>query len=560
MALKAHEHPLNKVFSSDFDFVIPNYQRPYAWGDEQTGQLLDDLSAALGRSADEPYFLGSLVLVQPHEDKPTVEVIDGQQRLTTLSILFAVLRDLATEPSIATTLGKMVREPGEPLDGIPSRPRLRLRDQDKEFFEKYVQAPGKITDLLALANYGLSDSQQAIRNNARLLQSELNQWDQTRRDALASLARTRTFLVIVTTPSLDSAYRIFSVMNDRGLALEPSDIFKADLVGAIAESKRDDYAKKWEAAEESLGRGGFAELFLHTRTIILKTRLRRELLVEFRDQVLKPHLDRGDPATFIDDVLLPYADAYVHLTEQDFDNKDPLWREVNIWIERLNQLDNNDWRPPLLWALRHHGNDAMYLIEFLRKLERLAASMLLRREYATPRSLRYIQLLTDLDEKELGLDSPAFELTAEEKAETRDRLGGRVYLINPVRKYVLLRLDSLLANDPGVSYNHKIITVEHVLPQNPDDGSDWMVLFSEDQRTEWTHRLGNLLLLNRRKNSEAQNYEFAVKKDKYFKGAKGVSVFALTTQVLKYDTWTPEIVQHRQEELTSELFDEWDLI
>lgn len=501
MALKAHEHPLNKVFSSNFDFVIPNYQRPYAWGDEQTGQLLDHLSAALDRGSDEPYFLGSLVLVQPLEDKPTAEVIDGQQRLTTLSILFAVLRDLATDPDIATTLGKMVREPGEPLDGIPARPRLRLRDQDKDFFEKHIQEPDKLIDLLALADHGLSDSQKAIRDNARLLHNELAEWDQKHRDALASLARTRTFLVIVTTPSLDSAYRIFSVMNDRGLALEPSDIFKADLVGAIVEAKRDDYAKKWEAAEETLGRSQFAELFLHTRTIILKTRLRRELLIEFRDQVLKPHLEKGDSAAFIDDVLLPYADAYVHLTEQDFDNEDSHWREVNIWIERLNQLDNNDWRPPLLWALRHHGNDPQYLIGFLRRLERLAASMLLRREYATPRSLRYIPLLTELEEQDLGLHSPAFDLTDEEKAETRDRLSGRIYLINPVRKYVLLRLDSLLANDPGAVYNHKIITVEHVLPQHPAADSEWTTLFTDQQRTDWTHRVGNLLLLNRRKNS-----------------------------------------------------------
>lgn len=62
--LQASEVPLSKVFSSDFDFKIPDYQRPYAWGVEETGQLLEDLSDALGRDEDEPYFLGSVVLVK----------------------------------------------------------------------------------------------------------------------------------------------------------------------------------------------------------------------------------------------------------------------------------------------------------------------------------------------------------------------------------------------------------------------------------------------------------------------------------------------------------------
>ena len=101
-----------------------------------------------------------------------------------------------------------------------------------------------------------------------------------------------------------------------------------------------------------------------------------------------------------------------------------------------------------------------------------------------------------------------------------------------MRKYVLLRLDDLLAKQPGVSYQHKMITVEHVLPQNPKDSSVWKPDFTDDQRLQWTHRLGNLVLLNRAKNSEAQNYDFAKKKENYFTGANGSAIFALTTQVL----------------------------
>ncbi|MGH8526244.1 MAG: DUF262 domain-containing protein, partial [Gammaproteobacteria bacterium] len=93
--IEAHEQPIRKVFSSDFEFQIPDYQRPYRWGNDQTLQLLEDLEETLDRvMGDDPYFLGSLVLVSRGASK--YDVIDGQQRLTTLTILFAVLRDLAS--------------------------------------------------------------------------------------------------------------------------------------------------------------------------------------------------------------------------------------------------------------------------------------------------------------------------------------------------------------------------------------------------------------------------------------------------------------------------------
>src|SRR5690242_18686800 len=109
--LEAGEFSLNKVFSADYDFEIPDYQRPYAWGTEQALQLLDDLDGALDRDEDEPYFLGSIVLVK-ERGTPRAEVIDGQQRLTTLTIMFSLLRDFAGDPSLADELRDLVLEPG----------------------------------------------------------------------------------------------------------------------------------------------------------------------------------------------------------------------------------------------------------------------------------------------------------------------------------------------------------------------------------------------------------------------------------------------------------------
>lgn len=553
--LDAGELPLQKVFCSDFDFSIPDYQRPYAWGKEQALQLLDDLEDGLSRATDEPYFLGSIVLVKD-KGVPRAEVIDGQQRLTTLMILFAVLRDLAAGQQLAAELGDFIREPGKILAGTKEKPRLTLRSRDAAFFQEHVQVPGKINTLASLESHALkTDAQKAIRDNAAALQDVLSTWADAKRQDLAAMLGARTYLVVVSTPDLTSAHRIFSVMNARGLDLTPSDIFKAQVVGSIATEEQPTYADRWEDAEEDLGREAFADLFLHIRMIFAKERAKKVLLLEFKEQVLNQYLPTSAVA-FVDDVLLPYSQSYEHLLNQDY--LSPGWSKVNLWLKRLMQLDNSDWRPPALWALRHHGDDPQFLKVFLRRLERLAASMLLRRLYATPRSSRYAELLQQLDAGD-GLEAAAFTLSRTELKDTRDRLDDELYRVQSVRKYVLLRLDESLAKAPGVSYDHRIITVEHVLPQHPAQDSTWVKDFSEEERDHWTHRLANLVLLNRAKNSEAQNFEFENKKHRYFTGPNGVATFALTSQVIGAKAWTPATLEARQEKLLEILNKEWSL-
>lgn len=554
--IDAGEVQLGKLFTAEYDFAIPDYQRPYAWGKDEALQLLDDLQASLDRDTDEPYFLGSVVLVK-EKALPAAEVIDGQQRLTTLTIIFSVLRDLASDPALKTDIHKFVEEPEVVWDDRPAKPRLRLRERDAKFFREHVQTAGAIQNLIGLSdNQVKTDAQKAIRDNAKVLHEALSGSTSDERKKLFVMMASRTFLVIVSTPDLNSAYRIFSILNARGLPLTPADIFKSQVVGAIAEFERSDYAELWEDLEEDLGRDEFGELFLYLRTIVSKARAERSLLIEFPEQVLKGYLPANGRA-FVDDLLEPYALADQRLINHDF-GAGGRWDQVNAWLERLTQLDNDDWRPAALWALKNRKDDSAFLESFLRKLERLAASFLLRRVYTTPRVGRYLELLNQLDAGE-GLEATAFLLSDDEKRETRERLAGEIYLVKPVRKYVLLRLDSLVAANPGASYSHKVITVEHVLPQSPKEDSQWIRDFTEDQRLYWTHRLGNLLLLNRTKNSEAQNYDFGVKKSKYFTSGKGAAVFALTTQVLSCDEWTPALVERRQGELVGRLIAEWKL-
>ena len=555
--IQASERSLSDVFNAKFNFRIPDYQRPYSWGKEQAAELLADILDAAERSPEEPYFLGSIVLVKSSES-PEADVIDGQQRLTTLTILFAMLRELTDDPGLSNNLQALIVELGNIALGLEQKPRLTIRSRDNQLFEQLIQQSGSKSAIESIDEEVLAtDAQRAFVGNARYFLAQLAPLSEQQRLELIRHLLTKTFLVVVSTADLSSAHRIFSVMNARGLDLTPADLFKAEIIGKIDNNLQDSYAKKWEDAEEQLGRQGFAELFLHLRMIIAKVRGQRELLIEFREQVLNPHLKDHSAAHFVDNVLMPYAVAYSQVRDASFSSTKGA-DEINAWLTRLDQLDNNDWVPPAVWALKEHGNDPAWLAQFFAKLERVAASMLIRRVYSTPRAQRYGELLKQLDRGN-GLESPSFHLSDAERRETLNGLNGPVYQNKRVVKYVLLRLDEMLSESSGVTYQHKYISVEHVLPQNPPKGSQWLSDFTDEERTLWTHRLGNLVLLNRVKNSEASNREFAFKKKSYFTGKNGVANYALTTQVLQCGEWTPDVLEQTQSSRLSILAGLWNL-
>ena len=125
--------------------------------------------------------------------------------------------------------------------------------------------------------------------------------------------------------------------------------------------------------------------------------------------------------------------------------------------------------------MKEHGDDPKFLNAFFEKLERLAASILVLRLYRNVRLTRYMALLKQLIAGH-GLHNTEFELSEDEKKATREQLDSEIYSSSSTAlpKYVLLCLDSILADDPGVSYDHKIISIEHMLPQNPKEGSQWL--------------------------------------------------------------------------------------
>ena len=553
------EYPLAKIFSSDFDYVIPSYQRPYAWTEVQASELFSDLYDFFLKEKDDTYFLGSIVLIKD-EGKPLAEVIDGQQRLTTLTLLLAALTSNFSG-ELRADFENYIREPGRASQGLKPKPRLALRERDRQFFADHVQNLN-LDALVANDPAQLdNESQRNIRLNAQLFVQKLDdsfKGDVGRMTEFGAFLVQRCFLVAVSTPSQQSAFRVFSVLNSRGLDLLPTDIIKSDVIGGIkSRARQDEFTEKWEELEVGAGRDGFAELFGHIRMIYAKSKAKRALLEEFREHVLANRA----PEDVVTQIIEPYAEAYLVAKNSEYTSTTNA-ADINALLKWLNRIDNSDWLPAAILFLAQKKNDPEYTLYFVKKLERLAAYMHLCGSFVNDRIERYALVLKDLQgEHSLKQPPTSLDLTEDEKESLRTKIDGKVYaeLSARRRNYLLLRLDSFLV-DGAASYDPSVLTIEHVLPQTVNPTYEWAATWPDPEvRAEWLHRLANLVPLTFKKNLEALNYDFATKKSAYFSGKRGVSSYALTTQVLATPNWTPETVAKRQSELVGVLVKSWDL-
>lgn len=556
--IEAHERTVREIFSDEYAFLVPAYQRPYAWEEDQVRELFNDLSDAMDdeNASGGMYFLGSIVLIKLPND-PNSRIIDGQQRLTTLTILLSILRDLTTDAERQFDRRDYIFQKANPDRGTSERFRLLLRKQDQPFFLKYVQEPGATNKLPDPEN--LQGSQYRIAANARYLREHLEGIEEKRRDALVAFIVQRCYLVVVAVPTAESARRIFTVLNARGLDLTPTDILKADLLERAGELQELALAERWEAVETAIGRDEMVELFGHIRMIYEREKPRLALDVAF-PKVVVPFIAK--PEGFISDIVEPMADAFRLLNERGTIRVHRQFgSEAAKAVCSLGRIDNKDWMPAALLRLwkPHSEEDSKSTADFLIKLERLAYFLFVTRKGVNERIGRFAAVMDEFDPRQNNNSPPiGLALTEQEQGEFIEALEGPLYRKTRVCKPVLQRLDEALSSG-GASYD-ELVSIEHVLPQTVDDGSEWAALFpDESDRVTWTDRLANLVFLTQRINIRASNWDFERKKKEYFSSTDGSSPFVITQGVLQTEQWTPDHLAARQKKLIEKLKTVWEL-
>lgn len=489
--LEAHDKLIREIFEGSYQFEIPDYQRPYAWTKDEVTELFDDLYSAMQDSrisgAGSQYFLGSIVLIK-NDREPKSSVVDGQQRLSTLTMLFAVLREAM--PHAADDITDFLYKKGKISLGEKNEYRLTAREEDADFFRTNIQEPGGIAQLVASTDK-LEDSRLRYRENAMLLLGKAKALPPTELISLWQFLANDCSLVVISTPDLEAAYRIFSVLNNRGLDLAPIDIIKAQVLGLIRTTAGDVksrvYAKEWSRIESALGRDAFGDLFGHIRTIYAKQKQRATLVKEFQEHVN----EYKAPIDLIDKVIKPYAEAWDFVREADFEATEHA-ETINEYLSWLNRVDFKDWVPPALVYFKRFRQQPKLLAEFFPSLERLTYFLLVTKVGINERIETYAALTKEIEPDAFNGDLTALTtlaLTDAQKREFIAALNGDIYRKLPkARMALMLRLEALVSDgSKKQAFNH--LSLEHVLPQTPPAASDWIKWFpDEGERDSWTHR------------------------------------------------------------------------
>ena len=542
------------VLSTARHLQVPAYQRSYAWTEADAEALLSDVDAAL--QAGTGHFLGAVVfarqLASTAMPDTGFDVVDGQQRLTTLTIMLCVLRDLEPDPELANALHALIEAPADPIMGLPAGFRLHLNRFDAAFFREEIQRLGATRFLQNDAPTG-ADSRTLLVDVALILRDALSQRNVEERRGFARHLLAYCGVVIVEAQDADAGFNIFRVLNARGRPLENYDLIKGELfqAAALTAQEAEAYARDWSGYAASLGLRRFGEMLQHMRVIHDRT-LRGDLVAGFRAGVL-----RAAPARVVLDEWLPaHVEANLAISEGRIEAGRQT-AAVNALVSSLGMLDNSSWRTAAVQFLVLRPDDVDAMRDFFEELERL---MFVLRLIGLDRPKRLQRLRTILDsidrDDDLFRPGGALSLLPGEANLAFRRLSSRLTNF-PLRRALTFRANAALKQGEVLSPDADA-TVEHVLPLSPKPGSDWLIEWPDPhERRDLCNTLGNLVLLSHAQNQEADRAPYAEKRQIFF--ANGTAEFALTRDIAGCQTWTPDIVRARTERLAGLLAHIWHL-
>jgi hypothetical protein len=544
---------VGQLFANPYFIEAPVYQRSFAWTEKEICRLLDSISSAVdggagGRDGSD-YFLGTMLFIERGQrpisriagwprSRPSrfLDVVDGFQRLTTLTILFCVIRDmdaLEKQPAHARVAAAIANE------GSSARHRLLLSGPEEAFFHAYVRAP-RATHL-APDEGKLSPAETRILEARGHVVAALKGYDAAERRRLADFLLDRCRLVFVATTDIDSAHQIFTVLNATGKPLARNDILKADLLGSVPRPARQQAAAIWAEAERMLG-DGFEQLFSHIRAMYERPDSRviggiRQIADEsggahaFLDRVLRP------AARIADDIVNARHTGSPHSTA------------VVQYLRYLGWHTFSDWIPPaMLWWL-DKGQDPARLRSFLAKLDRLAFGVRLLGIGASKRVHRFGAVVSSI-RRGRDLDAPDSPLMfSRQELRTMQYNLRNVHGLNAsTAKHLLMRLTDARAGRPESALLPNKMTVEHVLPKKLGAGSPWRTWFADPiEREQCTDSLGNLVLVTKDQNDRASNLGFAKKLDVYF--SSGDPIPAINTDLRGHTEWRAHDIRTREADL-----------
>ncbi len=547
--------------NQDSLYKIPRYQRPYKWENEQVEQLWDDIYSAYEENINN-YFLGSIITAK---DGTSIDIIDGQQRMTTLMILFCVLRDIF--PNINQDSNNPNAIDLETIENFIyykkkfERLTLLTDPQHRGDFEKFI-INGSVDNLKKPYKYEIKlDEKPKFKfiNTAIIFKEKLIELGEEKVGDFINFLFNSVSIIRIDCIDRGFAIKLFQVLNDRGMDLTSSDLIKSFLLQKIEDKykneedkidkkdEEDQFITNWRKAENILVDTDLSmnDMFIVYEYYILAQNPKKSLSDELQDQFKDKDANK---------VLQDFVDFCEIYRDKIFNNENRVM--YSFWYLRWSVY----WKSIVLASLHNSYQNHDKLLELLRRfyyLYWISGKTLTKVKQLSFNLIKWVKENQDITyiEKEINakiesdkiLQDAVNNLTSEDIYNTA--------WCKPL--YLLIEYE--LTDDSKLSFIElsKDLHLEHILPKKYKNFKEWNHI-SDETAYEWINSAGNLTLLSGTKNIEASNNPFNEKinvykgKGKYDNKNKSITAFEMTKYIVddysskKYDEeWTLTAMEDR---------------
>ncbi|WP_027001726.1 DUF262 domain-containing protein [Hugenholtzia roseola] len=535
----------NDILGNGKKYIVPLYQRDYSWKEDNWEDLWADILLVL--ESNSVHYMGAIVLQSKGDDVYTI--IDGQQRLTTITIIALACIDKIKELA-QNDIDKEANEERVKLlsskfigDKDPSSltyfSKLKLNENNNTFFQSYILT---LKTPATLRNF--KDSDKLLLKAYKFFQEKVSKYfepnpkgEDIAKFLNETVAKRLMFIQIIVENEL-RAYTVFETLNSRGVGLTVTDLLKNYLFSLVSEVDLPHIRSQWNRIVDTVGLDNFP-IFLRHYWISRNKLVRQEYLYKN----IRTKVQNAEHLSYLLEELEKNAELYVALNN----SADELWRgnkEIKKRIKELEIFQVKQCLPILLIAydkIFNHFDKILKIITVISfratviggyhsgRLEEVynkAAIKIDNGEITSPQQLAEEVKELYLSDTDFKNDFSTISLNTRRNKK--------------LIRYILFELENQISNN-SYDFEEHNATIEHILPENPNE--EWEAYFSKNVLENYVFRIGNYTLLEAGKNREIGNKVYS-EKVKIFED----SGFEMTKRIT-FPEWNANNLDKRQSEL-----------
>lgn len=563
--LQAGETTLNKLLNTSRQFIVPIFQRNYSWQKSQYEQLWFDILRASKFKEKQNHFIGSIVYIDmgtPAGRPQQLLLIDGQQRLTTISILLCAIKDYVQKFNLETKLINLAKIKNQFLynsDEIDEdRYKLLLNVQDKETYIKLIDntiftVNKPATNIIKCYEFFYEHIEDFIKQDGQI-------------DEIYAGIFKLSLVSISLDKDSDNPQMIFESMNSTGKDLSQTDLLRNYLLMDLTPEKQTRlYKTYWKPMEELFGEDIYKndvnkfDYFIRDFLTLKSDTGYICKINNVYENFKRYYLDNNCEKFAVLKDLFTYAKYYacIDLLQENDD-------ELKLYWQEFKKLDSHVVYPFLLKLYDDYSRQILIKEDF-KKILQVVISYLWRRaicEIPTNSLSKTFATLYQAVDKEDYVNSviKAFVFKSSYKRfpsdyEVREKLQTKDIYHFRLRKYLLEALENYYHKEP-IDLNTANYTIEHIMPQNIEHNLSWQQMLGEDWQevhSLYLHTLGNLTITGY--NAEMSNKSFWEKVN----GESGFkySHLKLNESIAQCDVWNKKAIQRRTNILTDIILKIW---